>query len=200
MKLDKMFFFEISRSCKIYLSHKNRSKENANSRKSLCFDIVTEKRFYDCCSQRYWGLKRDIFFSLKRSAALLPPGMIPKRKSCSDAAKNTSPRTEKLLKHKVPSSPSTTAVELKNKDHEILHNVSTRTLCHRLRKDVGLPGRGAGKKPMVTAAMKKKRLNFYQKYRHWTAARGRKVMFSDESTFTLVRGVPKIVRRPSSAS
>ena len=53
---------------------------------------------------------------------------------------------------------------------------------------------------MFTAAMKKKKLNFCQKYRHWTAAEWKKVMFSDESTFTLVWGVPKMVRRPSSAS
>ena len=32
------------------------------------------------------------------------------------------------------------------------------------------------------------------------AAEWRKVMFSDESTFRLVRGVPKMVRRPSTAS
>ena len=33
MKLDKIFcFFEILRSCKIYLRHKSRSKENANDR------------------------------------------------------------------------------------------------------------------------------------------------------------------------
>ena len=48
--------------------------------------------------------------------------------------------------------------------------------------------------------MKKKRLNFCKRYRHWTAEEWRKVMFSDESTFRLVRGVPKMVRRPSTAS
>ena len=53
---------------------------------------------------------------------------------------------------------------------------------------------------MLTAVMKKKRLNFCQKYRHWTVAEWRKVMFSNESTFKLVRRVPKMMRRPSGAS
>ena len=146
------------------------------------------------------GVSREAFFRLKRSAALLPPGMIPKRKSCSDTPKKTSPRIDKLLKHEVPSYPSISAVELKNNHHELLYNFSSRTNCHRLQKDLSLPGRRAAKKPMLTAAMKKKKLNFRQKYRHWTSAEWRKLRFSDESTFTLVRGVPKMVRRPSSTS
>ena len=72
---------------------------------------------------------REAFFQLRRSAALLPPGIIPKRKSCSDARKKTSPRTNKLLKHEVPSYRSIAAVELKNKHHGLLNNVSTRTIC-----------------------------------------------------------------------
>ena len=44
------------------------------------------------------GVSRETFFPLKRSAALLPPRMIPKKKSCPGAPKKTSPRTDKLLK------------------------------------------------------------------------------------------------------
>ena len=58
-------FFEISRSGKIYLRYENRSKENENGRKISCFNIVTEGRFCDCCSQRYWGLKKGIFSIIK---------------------------------------------------------------------------------------------------------------------------------------
>ena len=146
------------------------------------------------------GVSREAIYQLKRSAALLPPGMVPKRKSGSGAPKKTSPGTDKLLKHKVSSCPSITAIELKNKHHEHLHNVSTRTICHRLQKDLGLPHRRAAKKPMLTAVRRKKRLNFSQKHQHWTAAEWRKVMLSDESTFTLMRRVPKMVRHPSNAS
>ena len=45
----------------------------------------------------------------------------------------------------------------------------------------------AAKKPMLTAAIKK--VQRLQEVSHWTAAEWRKVMYSDESTFTLVRGV-----------
>ena len=53
---------------------------------------------------------------------------------------------------------------------------------------------------MLTTAMKKKRLGFCKKYLYWTAAEWRKVIFSDENNFRLVKGVPKMVRRPSTAS
>ena len=152
------------------------------------------------------GVSRKAFFQLKRSAMLLPSGVIPKRKSCSGAPEETSPGTDKLLKHEVSSYPSITTVDIKkNKHHELLHNVSTKTIRHRLQNDFRLPDRCATKTSMlghmlVTAAMKKKRLNFCQKYRHWTTAKWRKVVFSDESTFSMVWGVPKMVLHPSSAS
>ena len=126
--------------------------------------------------------------------------MVPRRKCGSSAPKKTSPRTDKLLKREVTSYPSITAVELKNKHPELLHNVSTRTIRHRLQKDLGLPCRRAAKKLMLTAAMKKERFNFCKKYHHWTGTEWRKVMLGDESIFTLARGVSKIGRRPSTAS
>ena len=63
-----------------------------------------------------------------------------------------------------------------------------------------MPARRAAKKPLLTKAMKKKRLDFCRKYKDWTSEQWQKVMFSDESTFRLVRGNSKIVRRPSDVS
>ena len=137
----------------------------------VCVLTLLQKGDSVIAAARDIEVPREAFFQLKRSAALLPPGMIPKRKSCSGAPKRTSQRTDKLLKHEVPLYPSITAVELKNKHHELLHNVSTKTICHRLQKDLGLPGRRTAKKPMPTATMKKKRFNFCQKYRQWRAAK-----------------------------
>ena len=76
-------------------------------------------------------VSKKAIFQLKRSAALLPLGTIQKRKSGSGAPK-TSPRTDKLLKREVASYPSITAVELKNNYHELLQDVSTWTIYHRL--------------------------------------------------------------------
>ena len=109
------------------------------------------------------GVSREAIYQLNRLAVLLPHGMIPKRKSGSGAPKKTSPRTDKLLKREVTSYPSITAVKLKSKHSELLHNVSASTIRHRLQKDLKLPCRRAAKKPMLTAAMKKKRLNFCKK-------------------------------------
>ena len=86
--------------------------------------------------------------------------MVSKRKSGSGTPKKTSPRTDKLLKREVLLYPSISAVELKNMYSELLQNVSTRTIRHRLQKDLGLPCRRAAKKPMLTTTMKKKRLGF----------------------------------------
>ena len=47
------------------------------------------------------GVSRETIFQLKRSAALLSSGMIPKRKSDSSAPKKTSSRTDKILKREV---------------------------------------------------------------------------------------------------
>ena len=61
------------------------------------------------------GVSREAVFQLKKSAALLPPWMIPKSKLGSGAPKKNSPKTDKLLKREVISHPSVTAVELSYK-------------------------------------------------------------------------------------
>jgi hypothetical protein len=60
---------------------------------------------------------------------------------------------------------------------------------------MGLPSRRAAKKPLLTEAMKLKRLAFAKKYRSWTASEWRNVMYSDESTFSLVNSRSVTVRR-----
>ena len=131
----------------------------------------------------------------------MPPGIVPKKKSDFSAPKKTSPRTNKLLKREV-SYPCITAVGLKNKHPEHLNNVSNRTIRYRLQKGLGLPCRRAAKKSILIphTEMKKKWLILCKKYQHWTATEWRKVMFSVESLFSLVRGVPKMMRPPSTTS
>ena len=43
------------------------------------------------------GVSREAFYQLKRSAAKLPTGTVPQRKSGSGAPKKTTPRTDQLL-------------------------------------------------------------------------------------------------------
>ena len=70
-----------------------------------------------------------------------------------------------------------------------------------------MPCRRAAKKPLLTKAMMKKRVSFCKKiYALDYMADWRKVLFSDfffvsdESTFRLVRGGYKLVRRPQGVS
>ena len=117
------------------------------------------------------GVSREAIYQLKRSAASLSPGMVPKLKSGSGAPKKTSPRTDKLLKRKVLSYPSISAVELKNIYSELLQNLLTRTIRHKLQKDLGLPCRPEAKEPMLTIALKKKTRLLLEISRYWTAAK-----------------------------
>ena len=92
--------------------------------------------------------------------------------------------------------PLITPASLKKKHPKLLEEVSIRTIQHRLKNDLGLPCRRAAKKSLLTEKMRKKRLTFAKNYQHWTPQQWRKVMFSDESTFRLVRGQSKVIRRP----
>lgn len=143
---------------------------------------------------------RMTIYRLKRASSALPLGTTPRRKKGSGRPRKTSPRTDQLLKREVMSNPSITALELKENHSELLKKVTVRTIQHRLQKDLKLPTRRAAKKPLLTENMKKKRLQFCKKYQHWTSEEWKKVMFSDESTFRLIRGTSKIVRRPRDAS
>ena len=131
MKLINNFcFLEILRSCKIYLRLKNGSKENTMAKHPRFFTLLQEGNSVIAVA-RDIRISRKAVFQIKSSGALLPPGMISKRESGTGAPKKTSSRMDKLLKREETSYPSLTAVQLKNKHHELLHNVSTRTICRK---------------------------------------------------------------------
>ncbi|KAG0725462.1 Transposable element Tcb1 transposase [Chionoecetes opilio] len=139
-------------------------------------------------------------YNLKKAVESLPPGTVPPRKPGSGAPKKTSPRTDKIMRREVLNDPAITAAELKKNHPALLGNVSVRTIQHRLQISLKLPTRRAAKKPLLTEAMKKKQLSFCKRYRQWTPEQWKKVMFSDESTFRLVRMASTTVRRPSDVS
>lgn len=143
---------------------------------------------------------RTSVYNLKKAAAAVPPGTTPPRKEGSGAPRKTSQRTDSLLKREMKADPFLNAVGLKKKHPELLAAVSVRTIQHRLQKDLKMPIRRCAKKPLLTAAMKKKRIDFCKKYEDWTPEQWQKVMFSDESTFRLVRAGTKLVRRPRDIS
>ena len=66
---------------------------------------------------------------------------------------------------------------------------------------MNLPSCCAAKKPFLTAPMMKKRFQFFNDYLHWTYVDGKTVIISKDSTFRLLRGGLKLVRRsPGSSS
>ncbi len=145
-------------------------------------------------------VSRRTICSLKQAAARLPDNTIPIRKVGSGGKKKTTERTNTIVKREVLLNPSITAASLKKKHPMLLQDVSIRTIQHRLQKDLNMPSRRAAKKPLLTAPMMKKRIQFCKTYLHWTSADWLKVMFSDESTFRLVRAGSALVRRPPGAS
>ena len=89
--------------------------------------------------------------------------------------------------------PRLTALELKNLHPELLENVAVCTIQHRLQKGLGLPSRKAANKPLLTERMKKQCIAFAKKYIHWMPAQWKRVMFSDESNFQVLRvGSPMV--------
>ncbi|CAF3465208.1 unnamed protein product [Rotaria socialis] len=139
--------------------------------------------------------KRTIMTILS-AAKNLPSGSIPLTKPRSGRLKVTSKNTDMLLKREVTKNPRLTASELKISYPELLGKVSVRTVQHRLQKDLGLPCHMAAQKPLLTARMVKQRLEFANFYKHWTPEQWEKVMWSDESNFSIVHRGRVRVRRP----
>lgn len=69
---------------------------------------------------------------------------------------------------------------------------------HRLQKNLGLSSVGSAKEPLLTKAMKAKRMAFAKNYGTWDEEKWSKVMFSYKSMFQCISAVGKL-RRPRSA-
>jgi hypothetical protein len=93
--------------------------------------------------------------------------------------------------------PTLTAKQLKGL-LPALENISIRTIQRLCLMKQKLPSRKMAPKPLLTQAMKDKRLAFCKRYRNWTVEDWKKVMFSGESHFELTFGnKSSLCRRPS---
>jgi len=94
-----------------------------------------------------------------------------------------------------------TAVDLRREINSELskpdEKISESTVRNRL-KEANLNGRVARKKPYLRTVNKKKRLQSAKEHEHWTVEDWKKVVWSDESSFTLFRttGRTWVRRRP----
>ena len=142
------------------------------------------------------NVSRQTVYTLLKATKGLPEGTVSKQKIGSGRKRKTTARTDHLLRQKVLLRPSITPASLKKKHPKLSEGVSIRTIQHRLKNDLGLPCRHAAKNAPSVRENEKKRLTFAKSYQHWTPQQWQKVMFSDESTFGLMRGQSKVIRRP----
>lgn len=118
------------------------------------------------------------------------------RKSGSGRKRKTTKREDKIIIRESKKDPFLTAVDISrivSTDHNI--NVSHDTVNRRLN-EAGLPSRVARKKPFISDTNVEKRLNWCLKYKDWTVEQWKRVLFCDESAFTLVYHGRTLVRRP----
>ena len=88
-----------------------------------------------------------------------------------------------------------TTVELRAMFNSESKSISTRTMWREL-KGLGLNSCVALRKPLISEANRKKRLQFAREHKDWTLEQWKKVMWSDESRFTLFQSDGRIrVRR-----
>lgn len=143
-------------------------------------------------------IERIVFSDQKSEMIRTGKPTPPKPKS--GRPKRTSEHLDRLIRRAIKENPRLSANGIKAHFKEELKDVSIRTIQHRLQKDLGFESRHAARKPLLTDAMKKKRIAFAKKHISWSVEEWRKVMFSDESTFRLVRGGVVHVRRPAGSN
>jgi transposase len=121
----------------------------------------------------------------------------PPRRSHSGLHRKTSTREDRFLKNIVVRSPHAASARIAQaaRDHGI--DISSRTVRRRLSQDFKLVARRPAKKPLMTEKQRLARIKFCKELRNKSAAWWDRVMFTDESTFSQVRGSgSNYVRRP----
>ncbi|KAL7645191.1 UNVERIFIED_CONTAM: hypothetical protein RMT77_003576 [Armadillidium vulgare] len=122
--------------------------------KTRCLTLLEEgKSVIDVATDM--KVSRQSIYNLKTQG--LSSRNVPPRKPGSGGKRKTSMSTDQLLKREVMSDPCITAAQLKRKHPELLNDISTRTIQHRLQKELNLPCRRAITKPLHTDKMRKKK-------------------------------------------
>ena len=130
------------------------------------------------------------------AASRAPKNTIPGRKVGSGRPSSVSKADLRVLKRHVLTYPTITAARIKIELPNEFGHLSERRIQELLKDVLKLPSRTAAKKPLLTKAMKQKRLKFCHQYKDWTAEQWSHVMFSDESMFKCIRSASTKVRRP----
>ncbi|KAG7177742.1 putative Transposable element Tcb1 transposase-like 9, partial [Homarus americanus] len=95
----------------------------------------------------------------------------------------TTPRTLKVIQRQVDKEPRISARQLKEKNPQLLGHVAERTVRKILHDDLKYKC-VARKKPLITQRQHKNRVAFCRKYLEWDDGKGKKILWSDETTLT----------------
>ena len=124
---------------------------------------------------------------------------LPQPKKPLGKARKVSTRSLAIFRREVEMNPRIPAKQLKEQKPVVLENVSLRTVQRILKRDLHYKWRCAWKKPIQTCRQIKNRVKFGKKNKYWTPAKCKKVLWSDESTFTVTGNrIGKIRRGPGS--
>jgi hypothetical protein len=109
----------------------------------------------------------------------------------------TTSRCDSVIRRFAVQNPFISSVEIRN--NLPLPQPSRRTICRRLQIKFGLHAYQPARKPRLSKAQIKKRLQFCHQYKNWTVQQWQRVLWSDESTFQQFGQYPHHVRRPAAA-
>lgn len=113
----------------------------------------------------------------------------------SGRPRKTDNRDDLMIKKVCAISPFYSSHQIKEELPQL--NVSSRTIRRRLHDKFNLRARRPACKPLISKKNLNDRIKFCRKYRNWTKDDWSKVMFSDESSFSLLNSFNLYVRRPS---
>jgi len=118
----------------------------------------------------------------------------------SDAARSGRPKKttvndDRIIRRTVIINPRATTADAQRELLTAGVNVHRSTISRRL-KTMDLRAFKPAKKPLLTVAMRRKRLEFAKAYRNWTADDWGRVLWSDESSITQFGHISPFVRRP----
>jgi transposase len=108
----------------------------------------------------------------------------------------TTPRTDNKIKRMVQSNPMISSSEIRANLSKEVKTPSSRTIRHRLQKELNLRSYRPAVKPRLSAKNVADRISFCQRYKDWTAMDWEQVMFSDETVISQFNSYSSHVRRP----
>lgn len=152
-------------------------------------------------SEGYSQIKIAAHLKISRCAvqnALCDPPDDGRPRRCQTGRKRkTNGREDRFLKSIVVRSPHASSARVAQTAREHGITVSSRTVRRRLSKEFNLVARRSAKKPLMTEKQRLARIKFCREFRNKSPEWWDRVMFSDESTFSQVRGTgSNYVRRP----